>query len=98
MKVEHQRLQGTAQAYRSAWWERSGARGVGRARSAVREDQVDLSQAAQEVSALREMLRSEPAVRADRVAELRRQVEAGLYRIRTEELADRLLERTEVEL
>lgn len=97
MKVEQQRLQGPAEAYRSARRERISPRGTRESRGPARTDQVDFSARAQEVSSLREALRQVPEVRADLVATLKSQVEAGLYRIRTEELASRLLQGPEVE-
>lgn len=97
MKVEQQRLQGPAEAYRSARRERISAKSIKESRGPARADQVDFSHRAQEVSSLREALRQVPEVRADLVATLKAQVDAGLYRIRTEELASRLLKGQEVE-
>lgn len=97
MKVEQQRLQGPAEAYRSARWDRIAPRGVKESRGPAQADQVDFSDRAQEASSLRRALRQVPEIRADRVAALKAQVEAGLYRVRTAELANRLLQGQEVE-
>gem|GEM_PF-6446316 len=95
--MEQQRLQGPAEAYRSARRERISPRSVRESRGPARADQVDFSEKAQEVSSLREALQQVPEVRSDLVARLKAQVDAGLYRIRTEELASRLLQGQEVE-
>ena len=54
-------------------------------------DQVALSAKAQEVAVAREALQSVPETRSDRVAELKRQVEAGGYHASADDIADKML-------
>ncbi|HEY8347865.1 MAG TPA: flagellar biosynthesis anti-sigma factor FlgM [Symbiobacteriaceae bacterium] len=91
MKVETHRLQGLAGVQAGARREKSVAKSPEGGPAAVQADQVDLSSKAQEVSALREMLRGVPATRAERVARLKALIASGRYSVRAEEIADRLL-------
>lgn len=95
MKVERPTVKGPMEAYHSARSDRPAPKSVDGGQGPVQVDRVDLSSQAQEVGALRVKLREVPESRADLVARLKAQLEAGVYRIKTEELADRLL-RTKV--
>ncbi|NLO05464.1 MAG: flagellar biosynthesis anti-sigma factor FlgM [candidate division WS1 bacterium] len=54
-------------------------------------DQLALSSHVDEVKAARAALAEVPEVRAERVAELKAQVEAGTYRVDAERVADQIL-------
>ena len=75
--------QGTAESGAKA--KKAGARAVGMG------DGTSLSSAAQELLKARRAVQDAPDVRADLVAELRRQVQAGTYKVDAREIARRLL-------
>src|SRR5687767_10878145 len=54
--------------------------------------EVEISPAARDLMRASQIARSTPEVRAERVATLRAQVEAGTYRVNSQELARRILE------
>ncbi|MGD9498086.1 MAG: flagellar biosynthesis anti-sigma factor FlgM [Armatimonadota bacterium] len=54
-------------------------------------DQLALSRRAEEVRAARAALAAVPQVRAERVAQLRAQIESGTYRVDPDLLAERIL-------
>ena len=54
-------------------------------------DQLALSSRAEEVKAARAALAEVPEVRAERVAELKAQVQAGTYRVDPDKVAERIL-------
>jgi len=54
-------------------------------------EQVVLSARAEEVARAREALQAVPETRSERVAELRRQVEAGTYHVPAEDVAEKML-------
>ncbi|MEA3402613.1 MAG: flagellar biosynthesis anti-sigma factor FlgM [Armatimonadota bacterium] len=54
-------------------------------------DQLALSQRAEEIRAARAALAEAPAVRADRVAQLKAQVQAGTYKVDPNRVAERIL-------
>lgn len=54
--------------------------------------EVELSPAARDLMRASQIARAQPEVRADRVAALRAQVEAGTYRVSSQDLARRILE------
>lgn len=58
---------------------------------ATRAGQLELSARAEEIRAARAALADTPEVRAQRVAELRAQVEAGTYRVDAAKVAERIL-------
>lgn len=53
---------------------------------------VELSSAARDLARASQIARSTPEVRAERVAALRAQVEAGTYRVSSRDIARRILE------
>lgn len=57
----------------------------------VQTDQVVLSQRASEVQLARASLASVPEVRARKVAELKRQIQAGTYRVDADAVAEKLI-------
>ncbi|MGI5820096.1 MAG: flagellar biosynthesis anti-sigma factor FlgM [Armatimonadota bacterium] len=56
-------------------------------------DQLELSSRAEEIRAARAALAETPEVRAERVAELKAQIEAGTYQIDADRVAERILGR-----
>jgi len=54
-------------------------------------DQLALSSRAEEIKAARAALAQAPEVRAERVAELKAQVESGTYRVDPDKVAERIL-------
>ena len=54
-------------------------------------DQLALSSRAEEIRAARAALAETPEVRAERVAELKAQIEAGTYQIDADRVAERIL-------
>ena len=54
-------------------------------------DQLELSSRAEEMKAARAALAETPEVRAQRVAELKAQVQAGTYQVDTDKVAERIL-------
>lgn len=54
-------------------------------------DRLALSQRAEEMKAARTAMMEAPQVRADRVAELKAQVEAGTYQVDSDKVAERIL-------
>ena len=56
--------------------------------------QVDVSNAAQEIHKVKKLIGQLPDVRADRVAELKAQVENGTYHVSGEDIADLMIRRT----
>ena len=53
---------------------------------------VNLSQASKEAQRIREIILSEPDVREEKVAELKRQIESGEYKIDHDAVADKLVD------
>lgn len=60
-------------------------------RAARGTDQLSLSSRAEEIKAARAALAETPEVRAERVAELKAQVQAGTYRVDPDKVAERIL-------
>jgi len=56
-------------------------------------DQLELSSRAEEIRTARAALAQTPEVRAEKVAELKAQVEAGTYRVDPDRVAERILNR-----
>jgi len=54
-------------------------------------DQLELSSRAEEIRTARAALAQTPEVRADKVAELKAQIEAGTYRVDADKVAERIL-------
>ena len=54
-------------------------------------DRVELSAGSQDVQKAQEILQQTPAVRAERVAALRQQIERGEYQIDSRQVADKML-------
>ncbi len=54
-------------------------------------DRLALSHRAEEIRAARAALAETPAVRAERVARLKAQIEAGTYRVDPDKVAERIL-------
>ncbi len=65
--------------------------GLNASRGAEGVDQLALSRRADEIRAARAALAEAPEVRAERVAELKAQVEAGTYRVDPDKVAERML-------
>lgn len=87
MKVN--RLSGALGAY-----QQTGARRVAQVEEAARlakGDGVELSREAQEVLTLKERISQAPEVRQERVAALKRQIEAGTYRPAGRDIAAKML-------
>ena len=57
----------------------------------VKTDTVDISDAAKRVRAAREELDRIPDVREDKVAELKKQIESGSYKVDSEQIAEKML-------
>ncbi len=71
--------------------EARGIDGAGEAARGESADRLALSERAEEMKAARAAMAEAPEVRADRVAELKAQVEAGTYEIDTDKVAERIL-------
>ena len=56
-----------------------------------RADQLSLSRHAEEIRAARAALAETPEVRADRVAQLKAQVQSGTYQVDPDKVAERIL-------
>lgn len=54
-------------------------------------DRVELSAGSQEVQKAKEVLAQTPAVRADRVQELKQQIERGEYQVDPHKIADKMM-------
>ncbi|MDH5298239.1 MAG: flagellar biosynthesis anti-sigma factor FlgM [Desulfobulbaceae bacterium] len=54
-------------------------------------DRVELSAGSQEVRRMQEILQETPEVRADKVAELKRQIDEGSYEVDPQKVADKML-------
>ena len=54
-------------------------------------DQLELSSRAEEIRTARAALAQTPEVRAEKVAELKAQIEAGTYRVDSDKVAERIL-------
>lgn len=88
MKINQ--IPGVASSY-----QKTGSRKVAKGQDssvAAKGDQVQLSKEAQIALAMKEKLNQAPEVRAERVAELRRQVEAGTYRPDGRAIAAKMLQ------
>jgi len=55
-------------------------------------DSVEISERARELARAQQAVEAAPDVRADKVAELKQQIEAGTYDVPAEALADKLLD------
>lgn len=87
MKVNN--VPGTIGAY-----QKSGVRRVAAAQEVTRTskgDGVELSKEAQQVKALRDKVSQVPEVRAERIEDLRKQIQAGTYRPDAKEVAAKML-------
>jgi len=65
--------------------------GAGAAGAAGEVDRLALSHRAEEIRAARAALAEAPEVRAERVAQLKAQIEAGTYRVDADTVAERIL-------
>lgn len=88
MRINDYRAGQIAQTYGPQGTAESGARAK---KAGARTDGTSLSSAAQELLKARRAVQDAPDVRADLVAELRRQVQAGTYKVDAREIARRLL-------
>lgn len=88
MRINDYRAAQIAQTYGPQGSSDSGAKAK---KAGARSDGTTLSSAAQELLRARRAVQDAPDVRADLVAELRRQVQAGTYKVDSRELARRLL-------
>ena len=61
------------------------------ANQGVKTDTVDISDTAKRVNAAKEELNRIPDVREEKVAELRKQIENGTYKVDSEEIADKMI-------
>jgi len=62
------------------------------AAKAGKADSVEISEQARELARAQQAVEAAPDVRADKVAELKKQIEEGTYNVPAEALADKLLE------
>jgi negative regulator of flagellin synthesis FlgM len=60
----------------------------------ARQDKLELSPEAQEMNSVRQKIASLPDVRADRVNELKAQVQKGNYQVDSQDVAQKILERS----
>ena len=88
MRINDYRAAQIAQTYGPQGSSESGAKAK---KAGGRTDGTTLSSAAQELLKARRAVQDAPDVRADLVAELRRQVQAGTYKVDAREIARRLL-------
>ena len=88
MRINDYRAAQIAQTYGPQGTAESGAKAK---KAGGRADGTSLSSAAQELLKARRAVQEAPDVRADLVAELRRQVQAGTYKVDAREIARRLL-------
>jgi negative regulator of flagellin synthesis FlgM len=88
MRINDYRAAQIAQTYGPQGTAESGAKAK---KAGARADGTSLSSAAQELLKARRAVSEAPDVRADLVAELRRQVQAGTYKVDAREIARRLL-------
>ena len=70
---------------------RAEVNGARPTQSVAQGDQVVLSQRASEVQLAREALASAPQVRARRIAELKRQIQSGTFRVDADKVADKII-------
>jgi negative regulator of flagellin synthesis FlgM len=61
-------------------------------------DRVDLSPSFRMIKKIEEVALSAPDTRADRVADLKKKVESGTYRVNSDDLAGKMLKESLVEL
>ncbi|MDY6850664.1 MAG: flagellar biosynthesis anti-sigma factor FlgM [Thermodesulfobacteriota bacterium] len=54
-------------------------------------DKVDLSDRSREIARARELVEAAPAVRADKVAAMKAQLNSGDYEVKAEEVADKII-------
>ena len=88
MRINDYRAAQIAQTYGPQGTAESGAKAK---KAGARADGTSLSAAAQELLKARRAVAEAPDVRTDLVAELRRQVQAGTYKVDAREIARRLL-------
>ena len=88
MRINDYRAAQIAQTYGPQGTSESGAKAK---KAEARTDGTSLSAAAQELLKARRAVQDAPDVRADLVAELRRQVQAGTYTVDAREIARKLL-------
>ena len=60
-------------------------------KNVAKTDTVNISDAAKEIQEVREELDNIPDVRADKVEQLKNQIENGTYEIKSEEIAEKML-------
>lgn len=60
-------------------------------KNVVKTDTVNISDAAKEIQEVRKELDKIPDVRADKVEQLKNQIENGTYEIKSEEIAEKML-------
>ena len=70
---------------------RTEVNGTRPTQSVAQGDQVVLSQRASEVQRARAALASVPEVRAQRVADLKKQLQAGTFRVDADKVADKII-------
>ena len=88
MRINDYRAAQIAQTYGPQESSESGGKAK---RAGARTDGTTLSSAAQELLKARRAVQDAPEVRADLVAELRRQIQAGTYEVDAREIARRVL-------
>jgi negative regulator of flagellin synthesis FlgM len=82
----------TKQTARSSEAKRIDNRPVKTEESSEKKGSVEISSRAKELSQAKELASSAPDVRADRVAQLKKQIADGNYHVSSEDIADRMLE------
>jgi flagellar biosynthesis anti-sigma factor FlgM len=60
-------------------------------------DSLELSIGAQEMKLAKEMVLKSPDVRADKINGLKKQIQAGMYQVSSEEIASKMVERSLVD-
>lgn len=91
MKINRPDARGAAGAYRSASRRSAASPSTAESVRRSRPDELSLSEAAQQVNALQEILRGEPAVRAEKIERLKAQITQGTYHAEPREIAEKLL-------
>lgn len=65
--------------------------------STPKADSLQLSNRAQEMKMAKEMVLKSPDLRADKVNELKKQIQAGKYQVSSEEIASKMVDRSLVD-
>jgi negative regulator of flagellin synthesis FlgM len=92
MKIQRTNIKGVSDFYRVGTARPGINQAQGQNPAAVSQvDTLDVSQKAQQATALREMLRQVPEIRAELLQRIKAQLDAGTYHVDTEALVERLM-------